>query len=121
MCKTTAVLCILLRLVALGMQLPAGQGQVNVDSGDIYAFDAELYKMLIKYPAEMITLMDDAVKLAYADATQQNAEDVNLQVVFQTAEYERAIMAPNQGLAAHCGHPRLTSDGQALHNLARRC
>lgn len=53
---------------------------MNVDSYDIYAYDPELYKMLIKYPAEMITLMDDAVKLAYADATQQNAEDVTLQV-----------------------------------------
>ena len=110
MCKTTAVLRILLRLVALDMQLPAGQGQVNVDSSDIHAFDAELYKMLIKYPAEMITLMDDAVKLAYADATQQNAEDVNLQVLVQSAAYEQAIMAPKQGLAAHCGHPRLTSN-----------
>ena len=53
---------------------------MNVDSNDIYAYDPELYKQLIKYPAEMITLMDDAVKLAYADSTQQNAEDVNLQV-----------------------------------------
>ena len=51
-----------------------------MDSDDIYAYDPELYKMLIKYPAEMITLMDDAVKLAFADATQQNAEDVTLQV-----------------------------------------
>ena len=69
------------------MQLPAGQGQVNVDSYDIYAYDPELYKMLIKYPAEMITLMDDAVKLAYADATQQNAEDVTLQVASLTVQY----------------------------------
>ena len=62
------------------MQMPAGQGQVNVDSNDIHAFDPELYKLLIKYPAEMITLMDDAVKLAYAEAFSQNAEDINLQV-----------------------------------------
>lgn len=67
--------------VRCALQMPAGQGQVNVDSNDIHAYDPELYKQLIKYPAEMITLMDDAVKLAYADATQQNAEDVNLQVI----------------------------------------
>lgn len=75
------------------MQMPAGQGQVNVDSNDIYAFDPELYKMLIKYPAEMITLMDDAVKLAYADATQQNAEDVHLQVSWYVLQLLRECTA----------------------------
>ncbi|CAL5219531.1 g1382 [Coccomyxa viridis] len=75
------------KYITLMRELPAGQGQVNVDSYDIYAYDPELYKMLIKYPAEMITLMDDAVKLAYADATQQNAEDVTLQAnVFNLRE-----------------------------------
>ena len=63
---------------------------MNVDSNDIYAYDPELYKMLIKYPAEMITLMDDAVKLAYADATQQNAEDVTLQVILLKRVGQRA-------------------------------
>lgn len=63
------------------MQMHAsGEGMVNVDCHDLHAYNSELYSKLIKYPSEVITLMDGAVKLVYADIAQTQAENAEVQV-----------------------------------------
>lgn len=57
------------------------EGMLNVDCHDLHAYSSELYKKLIKYPSEVITLMDGAVKLVYADITQTQAEFAEVQVL----------------------------------------
>ncbi|CAL8467630.1 g7168 [Coccomyxa elongata] len=63
------------------------EGMLNVDCHDLHAYNSELYKKLIKYPSEVITLMDGAVKLVYADITQTQAEFAEVQAnVFNLME-----------------------------------
>jgi len=57
---------------------------LNVDSDDLHSFNPELYSKLIKYPSEVITLMDGAVKLVYAEIADIQAETAEVQVGHQT-------------------------------------
>jgi DNA replicative helicase MCM subunit Mcm2 (Cdc46/Mcm family) len=58
----------------------SGEGMLNVDCHDLHTYNPELYSKLIKYPSEVITLMDGAVKLVYADIAQTQAENAEVQV-----------------------------------------
>lgn len=53
---------------------------LNVDCRDLHSFSSELYDKLIKYPTEVITLMDSAVKGVYAGIAAIAAETAEVQV-----------------------------------------
>lgn len=57
-----------------------GERMLNVDCHDLHSYNSELYKKLIKYPNEIISIMDGAVKALYADIVDVQAEDVEIQV-----------------------------------------
>lgn len=70
----------------------SGEGMLNVDCHDLHAYNSEIYSKLIKYPSEVITLMDGAVKLVYADIAQTQAENAEVQVRISSNLSQSACM-----------------------------
>ena len=58
----------------------ADECMLNVDCRDLHSFSSELYDKLIKYPTEVITLMDSAVKYVYASIAAIAPETAEIQV-----------------------------------------
>ena len=44
-----------------------GETVLNVDAADVLAFDPTLYAQLVKYPSEVITLMDEEARTLVAE------------------------------------------------------
>ena len=68
---------------------------LSVDMHDLHAFSSELYSKVVTYPSEVITLMDSAVKMVYADIASVPAETVEVQVM------PVCLRAPNSRTALH--------------------
>ena len=67
------------KYVRLLQQLAAdGDAVLNVDAADVAAFDATLYSQLLKYPSEVITLLDDEARHVVAGLTGADPADVNV-------------------------------------------
>ena len=52
-----------------------GETVLNVDAADVLAFDPTLYAQLVKYPSEVITLMDEEARTLVAELAAAAASD----------------------------------------------
>ena len=53
---------------------------LELDCGDLHAFDADLYDKLVKYPREMIPIFDLAINKIYTTVTEHADVDAVIQV-----------------------------------------
>ena len=57
-----------------------GKDMLSVDLHDLHAFSSDLYRKLITYPSEVMTLMDSAAKVVLGDIAGVPAETADVQV-----------------------------------------
>ena len=53
---------------------------LNVDCRDLHAFSSELYSRLVRYPTEVITIMDSVIKSIYGDMSSSTADTAEVLV-----------------------------------------
>jgi DNA replicative helicase MCM subunit Mcm2 (Cdc46/Mcm family) len=47
---------------------------LNVDCRDVHAFNSELYGRLVRYPTEVITIMDSVIKDIYGEISSTSGD-----------------------------------------------